>query len=204
MRWAKHAKTIADGHLPPLCLKAACSHAARGGNLEVLEWLHNTGCPSGNALTMDVAAFGGHLEVVKWLHYHGCPWNNWSNPAEHSMEQEEIGVYDVFDSAVYGGHVEVLRWAREHGAPWVGDTMVCQVAAQGGHLEVLQWLREQGCQWNNWTSAYAARGRQLEVLQWVRENDRRGEAWNPSLVRNYVAGPRTQEVLTWLDQRTDP
>jgi hypothetical protein len=51
MKWAKREK-----HLPPqrstfgypaprLCLREACSLAARGGNLEVLKWLHNTGCP---------------------------------------------------------------------------------------------------------------------------------------------------------------
>jgi len=30
---------------PRLCLREACSLAARGGKLEVLKWLHNTGCP---------------------------------------------------------------------------------------------------------------------------------------------------------------
>jgi hypothetical protein len=48
MQWAKRAKRTPAGSLfplPPLCLKAACSYAAHGGNREVLEWLHNTGCP---------------------------------------------------------------------------------------------------------------------------------------------------------------
>jgi len=63
MRWAKHAKRTARGvrhHLPPLCVKTACSHAAGGRYQEVLEWLHDTGCPW-DAATACAAARGGHL-----------------------------------------------------------------------------------------------------------------------------------------------
>jgi hypothetical protein len=79
MQWAERVKsTTAPEHLghtlPLLCLKAACSHAARCGNREVLEWLHITGCPW-DITTTCAAASGGHLELVKWLHNHGCPWN---------------------------------------------------------------------------------------------------------------------------------
>jgi len=34
----------------------------------------------------------------------------------------------------------------------------------------------------------------------MRENDATDEAWDERLVRAYAAGPRKQEVLTWLDQ----
>jgi hypothetical protein len=46
----------------------------------------------------------------------------------------------------------------------------------------------------------AAQAGHLEVLQWVRENDANGEAWDEFCVRTHAAGPRKQEVLTWLDQ----
>jgi len=76
MQWAKRAKMtppwIHGFNLPPLCLKEACSHAARGGNREVLDWLHNTGCPW-NAVTTCAAAAGGHLDVLRWAREHGCP-----------------------------------------------------------------------------------------------------------------------------------
>jgi len=170
MRWAKFAKRAYPGHvlfnltsgrivhLPPLSSKEACSYAARGGNWEVLEWLHNTGCPW-DATTTCAAAAGGHLEVLKWLHNHGCPWNY----------------------------------------------MTCAYAAEGGQLTVLQWLREHGCPWDRSTCIHAAMAGQLEVLQWVRDDDANGEAWSEHLVRRirYTNGPRTQEVLTWLDGLTD-
>jgi len=79
MQWAKRVKsTTAPGllrySLPPLCLREACAYAAGGGNREVLEWLHNTGCPWGDS-SVAAAAGGGHLEVLQWLHKHGCPWD---------------------------------------------------------------------------------------------------------------------------------
>jgi hypothetical protein len=59
MQWAKLTNFYC-WPLPRLCLKQACSHAARGGNLEVLEYLHNAGCKWDSA-TCAAAAMGGHL-----------------------------------------------------------------------------------------------------------------------------------------------
>jgi len=162
MQWAKRAKLPSPGHplwgyrLPTLCLKEACSYAAGGGNREVLEWLHNTGCPWDTS-TCIVAAESGHLEVLRFAWEHGCPW----------------------------------------------DSYTCSYAAQGGHLKVLQWARQHGCPWNAQTCSYAAMFGQLEVLQWARENDVAGEVWSENTVRNYAAGPRKQDVLTWLGGFSD-
>jgi hypothetical protein len=75
---------------------------------------------------------------------------------------------------------------------------------EGGHLELLQWAREHDCPWSVGTTHCAARAGHLEVLQWVRENDANGEIWEGHLVRRHAAGPRKQEVLTWLDQLIVP
>ena len=189
MTWAKHAKmaplSIHLGYyLRPLCLKEACSHAARFGNREMLEWLHNTGCPWSDA-TAWAAAGGGHLEILLWLHSHGCPWD-----------------YRTCGYAARTGHLRVLQWAWEHHCPWGPLTTIG--AAEGGHLEVLSWARYHGCPWNVCACVYAAMQGHLEVLQWVWENDTTGEVWNEANVRRYAAGPRKQEVLTWLDLLSDP
>ena len=184
MLWAKHAKLHPPAHLgqylPPLYVKVACSHAARGGNRVVLEWLHSTGCPW-DAKTCAVAAGGGHLEVLQWAREHGCPWDTLATAC-----------------AARAGHLRVLQWAREHHCPW--DWWTPAYAAEGGHLEVLQWARAHGCPWDSATCMYAAFTGQLDVLQWVRENDASGEVWNEDDVRTRAGGPRKQEVLTWLDQ----
>jgi hypothetical protein len=49
--------------LPPLCLMKACSYASLGGNMEIMEWLYNFGCPL-VAGTACVAAGGGHLKAL--------------------------------------------------------------------------------------------------------------------------------------------
>jgi len=105
MQWAKRAKRTAPGHLarfqlPLLCLKEACSHAARVGNREVLEWLHDTGCPF-SAETCMFAAQGGHLAGLQWAREQGCPWDATTCAA-----------------AALAGHLRVLQWAREHHCLW--------------------------------------------------------------------------------------
>ena len=184
MQWAILAKTTPPGnlgyHLPPLCLKEACSHAARCGNREVLEWLHNTGCPW-DTKTSACAAKWGHLAILQWAHEHDCPWDMWTTAY-----------------ASRSGHLRVLQWTREHHCPW--DCWTPAWAAAGGHLAVLRWARENDCPWDLCTCTYAAEAGHLEVLQWVRENDETGEAWDEDLVRFCAGGPRKQEVLTWLDE----
>jgi len=156
MRWAKHAKRTPPWHLgyylPPLCLKEACSHATRGGNREVLEWLHNTGCPW-DATTAGVAAACGHLQVLQWLYNHGCPWNSWT--CVH---------------AARFGHLDVLQWARAHGCPW--DSQTCMYAAEAGQLEVLRWVRENDATGEVWNEGSVRRCaghglREQEVLAWL-------------------------------------
>jgi len=96
MQWAKHAKMTPPGkrgvYLPPMCLKVACSYAARGGKQEVLEWLHNTGCPW-DAWTTCAAAAGGRLKMLRWLHTQGCPWDALT-----------------CTYAAWFGHLRVLQW----------------------------------------------------------------------------------------------
>ena len=187
MQWAKHAKRVAPGHdLQRLCVQSACSHAARCGNREVVQWLRSTGC-TWNAATPACIAGGGHLEVVKWLHNHGCPWDNWTCAY-----------------AARSGHLHVLKWARVNHCPWSLASERPAYAAEGGHLVVLQWAVEHDCPWDSAIAVCAARAGQLEVLKWVRENDATGVAWNEDQVRYCADGSRKQEVLAWLDELSAP
>ena len=188
MTWAKRAKMAPRMHLgyylAPLCLNEACSHAARCGNREVLEWLHNTGCPWDSTTCM-FAAQSGHLGVLRWAREHGCTWDS-----------------RTCARAAAGGQLGVLQWAREHNCPWYWLTPA--YAAVGGHLEVLKWTREQDCPWDSASCGGAAAGGHLEVLQWVLENDATGNVWSERLVRCHADGPRKQEVLMWLDELSAP
>jgi hypothetical protein len=116
MQWAKRAKRTRPFPLSTLCLKEACTYAACGGNREVLEWLHNTGCPW-DTDTCLLAAKGGHLKVLQWVRERGCPWDT-----------------STCAYAARSGHLAVLQWAREHHCPW--NSFTPALAASGGHLAV--------------------------------------------------------------------
>jgi hypothetical protein len=191
MTWAKHEKnlplrrdSIFGLRAPRLCLMEACSLAARGGNVEVLKWLHSTGCPWNSYTSQANAAAGGHLGVLKWLHSTGCPWSS-----------------VACDTAAEGGHLEVLKWMRNQGCPW--DVSTCYAAAAGGHLLVLQWLHNSGCPWDSTTCAVAAVGGHLATLQLAREH---GCPWDEEHVRSCAKAAHggNVDMLRWLDEQGVP
>ena len=49
-----------------------CARMARNGNIELLQHLHENGCPW-NEKTCSNAAGSGHLECLKYAHENGCP-----------------------------------------------------------------------------------------------------------------------------------
>ena len=107
-----------------------CAEAARGGHLEVLQWVRAQGCPWDEGTCCE-ASKGGHLEVLQWAREQGCPWDE-----------------DTCWGAFEGGHLEVLQWAQEQGCPWDWGRLVSACAWQKAVptvLEVLQWARVHGC-----------------------------------------------------------
>jgi len=100
-------------------------YAARGGQVETLQWLHQQGADLSPDL-FRIAGAGGHLETLKWLRSEGCPWNA-----------------GACNGAARGGHLEILKWLRSKGCPWNERTCLC--AAVHGHLDVLRWAIDNGC-----------------------------------------------------------
>ena len=72
-----------------------CEAAARSGQLEVLQALHENGTPW-DFRTCWAAARGGHLEVLQWARANGCPWD---------------------DLTRYYATDEILEWAVVNGVP---------------------------------------------------------------------------------------
>ena len=54
-----------------------CARMAENGNLELLQFLHEKGCPWDEWTCSEAANFG-HLECLKYLHENGCPWNEYT------------------------------------------------------------------------------------------------------------------------------
>ncbi len=127
-----------------------CSRVALNGNLDLLKYLHENGCPWDQS-TCTCASLVGHLECLQYAHEKECPW-------------DEITCH----YAVENGNLECLKYAHENGCPW--DKWTCADAAKTGHLECLKYAHENGCPWDKWTCSWAAKkGHLKECLKYAQE-----------------------------------
>jgi hypothetical protein len=140
-----------------------CSRAARGGQIEVLQWLRAEGYPW-NECDLSEACVNGHLTTVQWMRSLDPPVD-WDG-------------YECYKAAE-SGNVELMKWLREQDRPWSrpwsaredDDGWDCMNnAAAGGHFDMVQYLLAQGCEWSEYTCMRAASGGHLEVLQFLRSN----------------------------------
>ena len=103
--------------------------AARGGHIDVLEWLSRSGCPWDH-LAYYAAAEGDQLKALLWLSSrYGAPLSQ-----------------GVFKVAAVHGSTNVLRWAKEGGRWW--NASICAEAACAGKFSTLEWLVENECPWD--------------------------------------------------------
>ena len=72
----------------------------KNGNLEILKYLHENGCPWDEDSCYN-ASENGNLEVLKYLHENNCPWNSNSSAAASHNKQ-----------------LECLKYLHENGCPW--------------------------------------------------------------------------------------
>ena len=162
--------------------RIACDLAAWAGQLKVLQWARDKGCPW-TSVTAWEAAKEGHLDVLRWAWENGCPHDELAcakaalgghlDVLRWAWENEFVWDEETCAMAATSGHLKVLQWARERDCPW--NEWTCDAAAEGGHLEVLKWARQHGCPWDSQTCIAAAANHHVEVLRWAREN---GCPWN--------------------------
>ena len=106
----------------------AVEEAAKGGHLEVVQWLRQNGCPW-SIWACTFSARGGHLEVLKWARDQDppCPWD-WATCAR----------------AAEGGQLEVLKWLRDQDPPCPWSRCKCRRrASKYGHQHVVDWIDQQ-------------------------------------------------------------
>ncbi|KAF1326272.1 hypothetical protein FI667_g8581, partial [Globisporangium splendens] len=131
--------------------------AARGGCLDMIQWLHEKGVPFTKE-AMDTAAASGHLEIVKWLHEHraeGC--------TKRAM-----------DEAAALGHLEVVQFLhtnRHEGC----TAFAMDGAAEDGRLDIVEFLhynRNEGC--TQTAMDQAAYIGSLDIVKFLHENRAEG------------------------------
>ena len=70
-------------------------HAARSGNLELVQRLRGEGCPW-DWETCAMAVEYEHVKVLRWLRENGCPWM----PLTREEAHVELGYTDHFGNLV--------------------------------------------------------------------------------------------------------
>ncbi|EFA75562.1 hypothetical protein PPL_11067 [Heterostelium album PN500] len=170
---------VRKGHLQlvPETLEAITSNAAKGGHIQIVQWLlamGNVQIPV-NIPYIDSAAISGHLETVKFLHSNG------------------IGTCTTaaMDECTRNGHFQVLKWL--HGNRSEGCTTRCMDnAAYSNNLDIVKWLhfnRSEGCT----TSAIdCGAAKDLELIKWLLEN--RSEGFTESAIYNAAHSNKLENV----------
>lgn len=151
-----------------------CLIAAIKGSIDILEYLHNSGCPW-NAETSTAAVCYSKFELLKWAHEHGCPWDTSTSRIAAKLKDPTILKWliqngcptntKVSKELAIRGDLETLKWIRECGVPWSPST--CESAIEYGHFEFLKWSHEHGCPWDYRTTKMAASKNNLEILEWA-------------------------------------
>jgi hypothetical protein len=104
-------------------LSTLAALAAKGGHINVIEWLHELHGPIHNSAIMEAAAQHGHLNLVKWLYNRGYPH----------------GGVETMDSALSNGMYSSFKWLcdRTHINPSIEglNGAVC-----GGYLDIVKWI----------------------------------------------------------------
>lgn len=195
-----------DCHYNRTCM----TNAMRGGQLELMQWLHAQGVSSAISSDLENPVAKGQLELIAWVLQH----LKLVEPLEVELamtaaaagghlecvkllHQHVVGQcsLDTMDKAAGNGHLEVVQWL--HANRTEGCTVdAMNKAACNGHLEVVQWLhihRSEGCTF--FAMDWAAEENQLDVVQWLHEN--RSEGCSTSAM-DEAAGNGHLEMVIWL------
>jgi hypothetical protein len=148
-----------------------CIIAVYRSKLQLLQWLHECGCPWQVPLLLKNAAMKGHLDVLKWMYKVTGPWS------------AALATY-VLCTAAYDNRLEVVEWLYAQGAEW--PQQLHAAAEYHGRpinvcwtAHVVRWALAHGCTWGNWQCQQLAtdrynegyrRDRATELFAWAHQN----------------------------------
>jgi Ankyrin repeats (many copies) len=131
-------------------IASCCSYAGLNGNLDILKWLRDQGCPWDNN-TINQAARKGHTHIIEWARANGCDWD-----------------YGAYDWPIDDGNFEMVKYLCVSGCPC--NEYTCGRAAYCGNLEILQYLHSKGCPWDEDTIHSAHEGGHTHIVEWALAN----------------------------------
>ena len=100
LKWARSLNYPWTEQYERIPEKNICVNAILNGDLNLLQWAVENGCPWGYG-TCAYAALEGRLDILQWAREKGCPWDE-----------------DTCSYAAENGHLKIIQWARENDCPW--------------------------------------------------------------------------------------
>jgi hypothetical protein len=145
-----------------------CDKAALNGKLQLLQWLHESGCHWDEQQVIDKAAIWQHLVMLNWLYEVTGPWTDDSNDRMMLM-------------AGFHNNLSVVKWLHAQGVHWpeqlYGTATWRSISRElCWKPEVVQWALANGCTWGDWQCQQLAahryvehfsRERAIELFEWL-------------------------------------
>ena len=126
------------------------SEAAELGRLDIVKYLHSSGCQS-NTWVFRAAARNGDLQMLEYLF-------------QNNFVHDDYAI----SNAAGKGRLDIIEYLLSKGCNWNTETL-CQ-AAEKGHLNIIVYCLEKGCPYNLFVAHAAARGGYLDILKYCVEN----------------------------------
>jgi hypothetical protein len=145
MRWPQQSGFQCDEH-------TSYKAARTAHNLEVLQFLHDSGCPA-KKYVCNAAVAAGDLEQLQWLCAHGA-------------SLDTVGPTEVCQGATF----PIVCWLRQQGAlRGIISEAAMAIAAGAGDTDFCRWLRSQRCRWDAHATTAAARSGHCDTLRFLHE-----------------------------------
>jgi hypothetical protein len=175
---------------PKFSFDSAIDDAAKGGDLEVLQWLRDIAGATYQHGSVCTAAQNGHDNAVLWLlaNFPECHGEITAALMDTAARNGDLGIVHVLhewstegcttqamDGAAANGHLDVVVFLHEHRMEGC-TTAAVDDAARNGHLHVIEWLlllRDEG--FTEDAGFEAIMNGHVEVLQCLWENRGRNE-----------------------------
>ncbi|RLN96572.1 hypothetical protein BBJ28_00014365 [Nothophytophthora sp. Chile5] len=135
----------------PLFRSPTLDDAAKGGHLDIVQWLFQLGYGRSSDYALQSAASTGQLEIVQWLVNNGVTVNG-DLAVVYASSHGHLSIVQflldrnfgkkatwALSHAIGNGHLEVAQYLLSKGFVRIcGDNVMD--AAKHGHLDVVQWL----------------------------------------------------------------
>ena len=167
----KFLKLGIKSHLDEFIIAAA----AKGGQLEMCQWLKEQQLPCDSNLPM-YAAIGNHLHIVKWAHENNISWNYLTFLRAIETNNLEFVKY-LFENecprndkrsieiALEKCDLDIVKYLHENGLSFPIDSL--EYACGKGNIDVIQYCLDNGCLWTSLSLRVSARKDRLEVIKWA-------------------------------------